>query len=268
MSRAGALQRAIADACFGLEPAFEGDLRAFLSSRGVEERDIAALEASPRRLGLYRHLVRFNVVGVSRAMMPRARVRMNEAHEGAFDAAIDAFLDDVGPRTHHLRDVPREMLAWARPWLGGRGVPAWMVELAELELTDFTVGVAPRAPDPSSLADVTADRPLVFRRPVELLRFAHAVHELPQALGDRREPAARPTVLLVYRDAGHVTRFLDLTPLAAEILSRLLGGAPLAAAMVGACEAVSHPLDEGVLAGAAKLLADLGERGVLLGGAA
>jgi hypothetical protein len=78
-------------------------------------------------------------------------------------------------------------------------------------------------------------------------------------------PQARDVHLLVYRDVEHRTRFLDLTPLAAVILERLFAGRPLAKAMVEACESERHPLDDSVLGGAARLLADLGERGVLLG---
>ncbi|HSO39582.1 MAG TPA: hypothetical protein VLT33_43950 [Labilithrix sp.] len=78
-------------------------------------------------------------------------------------------------------------------------------------------------------------------------------------------PEQRAASLLVYRDAEHKTRFLDLSPLAAEILERLFAGTALAAAMTEACAASGQPLDNAVLAGAATLLADLGERGVLLG---
>ena len=42
-------------------------------------------------------------------------------------------------------------------------------------------------------------------------------------------------------------------------------GRPLAQAMVEACAASGHEMDDAVLGGAARLLADLGERGVLLG---
>lgn len=267
MKRVAALHEAIAAACFGRDAdALDGDLRGFLTSRGVTDADADAIVAAPRRLGLYRRLVRHNVVGVTRTMMPRARARMNAAHDEAFDRAMDAFLDELGPRTHHLRDVPREFLSWAAPrWRDEGAVPAWMVELAELELTDFTVGVAPRPPEPPPLADVSHDRPLVFQRPVEVLRFAWAVHALPQGVDDRTPPEPRPSVLLVYRDAEHRTRFLDLSPLAAEILGRLLAGDPLGAAMVEACRASGEPLTQDVLTGAAHLLADLGERGVLLG---
>jgi hypothetical protein len=72
---------------------------------------------------------------------------------------------------------------------------------------------------------------------------------------------ARPVSILIYRDPEHRSRFLELTPLAAAILERLFAGETLGQALTNACAS----LDEEVLAGTARLLADLGERGVLLG---
>src|SRR5262249_15268470 len=117
---------------------------------------------------------------------------------------------------------------------------------------------------PPPLADITAERPLVFAEPKRLVALAWAVHLLDK--GDlRAEPDERPVTILAYRDAEHRSRFLELTPLAAAILERLFAGEPLGEAIVTACGASGHPLDDSVLAGAARLLADLGERGVLVG---
>jgi hypothetical protein len=69
----------------------------------------------------------------------------------------------------------------------------------------------------------------------------------------------------VYRDADHATRFLELTLLAALILEELFAARPLAEAIVLACKRANAAVSEEVLGGAARLLADLGERGVLLG---
>lgn len=261
------LQAMMAHACFGKDAPreLEGDLRAYLARHGVSAEDAEAILAAPRRLGLYRRLVRANVINVTHAMLERTRARLEARRAGSFDAALDAFLDEVGPRTPHLRDVPAEFLAFAAPrWRADAELPAWIADYAELELVDFTIGVAPRPAPPPPLADVAADRPLVFAEPVTLVRCAWAVHEVPE--GElSAEPARRDCVFLVYRDGKHRTRFLDLTPLAGAILERLLGGAPLAGAMVEACREAAQPLDDAVLAGAARLLADLGERGVLLG---
>jgi hypothetical protein len=259
------LQSAMAKACFGKDPAFDRDLRGFLASHGVDKEDIDALLASPRRLGLYRKLVRHNVIGVIDDMLGRTRARLDAVVPGMFDRSIAEFLDEVGPKTPHMRDVPAEFLAHAAPrWRADERLPRWIADYAELELVDFTIGVAPRPAPPPPLAEVSADRPLVFGDPHTFVRLAWAVHELPE--GDvRAVPQERPVTILVYRDAEHCTRFLELTPLAAAILDRLFAGDALGPAMVAACNAENHPLNDEVLAGAARLLADLGERGVLLG---
>lgn len=266
MSDVARLHALMADACFGdSAAAIAGDLGAYLARHGIAKDDADAILASPRRLGLYRQLVRHNVVNVVGVMLERTRARLEAHTPGAFDRAVDGFLVEQAPRTPHLRDVPSEFLAWAVPrWRNDTSVPAWLVDYAELELVDFTVGVAPRPAPPPPLADVTADRALVFGDPRVIVHLAWAVHEVPT--GDvKAVPEARAVSLLVYRDAEHCTRYLDLTPLAAAILDRLFAGRPLAQAMVEACEAVKHPLDDTVLSGAARLLSDLGDRGVLLG---
>ncbi|HVJ88500.1 MAG TPA: putative DNA-binding domain-containing protein [Labilithrix sp.] len=265
-SRTERLLAMLANACLGKDAdvAFETDLEGFLASHDVAREDIDALLASPRRLGLYRRLVRHNVTAVIDTMLERTRARLEARVPGKFDDAVAAFLDELGPRTPHMRDVPSEFLAYAAPrWRADDRLPKWIADYAELELLDFTIGVAPRPLPPPPLAEVTADRPLVFAEPKQLISLAWAVNELPDDV--LREPAERPVSILVYRDKEHRSRFLELTPLAAAILDRLFAGDALGTAMVAACQAKGHPLDDSVLAGAARLLADLGERGVLLG---
>ena len=260
------LHALLADACFGdAAAALEGDLRPYLARHGIAQEDADALLAAPRRLGLYRMLARHNVVNVIGTMLERTRARLEHRLPGAFDQAVDGFLAAQGPRTPHLRDVPGELLAWASPrWRSDERVPRWLADYAEYELVDFTIGVAPRPAPPPPLADVTADRALVFADPRVIVRGGWAVHLLP--FDDLAAvPEERAVSLLVYRDAEHRTRFLDLSPLAAEILERLFAGKALAAAMTDACAAAGQALDSAVLAGAATLLADLGERGMLLG---
>lgn len=254
------LQHAFKRACFATEPGFDTDLRGFLAASGVAKEDIEAVLAAPRRLGLYRKLIRHNIVGVIEAMLPKTQERMNAVVPGSFESSIAAFLEHEGPRTAHLRDVPSEFLAFAAPrWKRDERLPSWLVDHAELELVDFVIGVAPRPAPPPPLADVSADLPLVFADPHKLVRLGWAVHE------DTPDPARRDVTILVYRDAEHRTRFLELTQLAGLILERLLAGDALGPAMISACQTMGCALDQAVLEGAAHLLADLGDRGVLLG---
>jgi hypothetical protein len=270
MSASARLQAMMAKACFAKDAdvAFNGDLAGFLASYAIPAEDAEALLASPRRLGLYRRLVRHNVTGVVHTMLEQTHARLEARVPGELDRSIAEFLDEVGPRTPHLRDVPAEFLAFAEPrWrdrMASVGLPGWIIDYAELELADFTVGVAPRPLPPPPLADVTADRPLVFAEPRRLIHLAWAVHLLPRD-DVFAEPEERPVTILVYRDREHASRFLELTPLAAAILERLFAGDALGSAIVNACQAKAHPVDDAVLAGAARLLADLGDRGVLLG---
>lgn len=261
----GRIQGAFAAACFGEATEFEDDLASFLSAQGVTGEDAEALLASPRRLALYRKLVRHNVTSVIETMLEHTKARLEHRFPGEMSRSIAGFLAEVGPRTAHLRDVPSEFLAFAAPrWKADERLPRWLVDHAELELVEFTIGVAPRPLPPPPLADVTADRPLVFAQPHRLVRLAWAVGVLDR--GDlAAEPEERRSTILVYRDAEHRSRFLDLTPLAGAILENLLAGEPLGPAIVRACSASAHPVDDAVLAGASRLLADLGERGVLLG---
>jgi uncharacterized protein len=259
-----ALEHMIARACLGKDP-LDADLARTLARHAVDAEDAEAILAAPRRLGLYRRLVRNNVTSVVGSMLERTRARVEHAAPGAFDETIADFLDARGPRTPHLRDVPGELLAWASPrWRADARLPAWILDYAELELVEFTMGCAPRAATPPPLADPAPDLPLVFAEPRALLRLAWAVHEV--AADDvAQAPEERSVTLLAYRDREHCVRFLDLTPVAAAILVELLGGRPLADAVVAACRDQGVAASGDVLAGAARLLADLGERGVLLG---
>lgn len=266
MSDVHRLHALFADACFGdSEAALSGDFSKYLARHGVAKEDADALLAAPRRLGLYRQLLRHNVTNVIGVMLERTRERLNRRAPGAFAKTISDWLAAEGPKTPHMRDVPSEFLAWAAPrWRRDDRVPSWLVDYAELELVEFTIGVAPRPLPPPPLADVSPDRPLVFADPRVMVKLSYAVHEVPT---DDVEavPAERDVHILAYRDSEHRTRLLDLTPAAAAILAKLFEGLPLANAMVEGCKAANLPLDNNVLAGAARLLADLGERGVLLG---
>jgi hypothetical protein len=262
-----ALQRAIADACLGQRAGeqIETDLRAFLESHGVAAEDVEALLAAPARLLVYRSLVRNGMAAVVLRMLPRTRARLDAACPGRFEADLAAFAQDPGPRTHYLRDVPAEFFAWVTPrWKGDARVPAYLVDLAAFELAQFAIAASASSHAPEQAAEIAIDRPLAFADSMRLLRSSWAVHELATDEGDTQAPPAREVTLLGYRDAAHAVRWLELTPLAGDVVSALAGGEPLGASIERAC-AAHGVAPAGVLPDVARLLADLGERGVLLG---
>lgn len=257
---AAACLRAGADASFG------SDLRAFLEASGVAGEDVETILAAPPRLALYRRLVRNNLTGVTQKMLKATRARLDADAPGAFDASFDAFLDDVGPRTHYLRDVPGEFLDWVEPrWRARTDLPEWAADLARCELVEFQIAAEIAPPNPGEAVDVAPDRALVFRGPLRVVRYAYAVHAIFAEEDARATPEARPTALLVYRDDDHAIERLELTPVQAAMMEHLLEGRTLGEAVRGAVTATGASQE---LADVARFLAELGERGVLLGGRA
>jgi hypothetical protein len=262
-----ALERAIADACLSEDGghAIAKDLRGFLVARGVSNEDVAAALASPRRLAVYRSLVRNGLSAVVLRMLPRTRARLNAACGGRFDADFARFVAEVGPRTHYLRDVPGEFVAWVESaWRTDSLVPAYLSDLAAHELASYSVAASETTAAGRPIGEVSLDRPLEFAGSVRLLRHAWAVHQLPADPTSMEVPARRDVWLLAYRDADHAVRWLELSPLAAEILERLVSGETLGASVELAC-ASRGVAPNAVLDDIAILLSDLGDRGVLLG---
>jgi hypothetical protein len=261
------LERAMADACLGQQTGdvVAQDLRGFLEARGVATEDIEAIIAAPPRLAVYRSLVQNGLAGVVARMLPRTRARLNAACDGRFDVDFARFLEEIGPRSHYLRDVPRELAAWATPrWAADGRLPAYLADLAAHELATFSVAAFESLPASSAPGEVAPDRAIAFADSARLLRYDWAVHELSADETALEAPARREVHLLAYRDATHVVRWLELTPLAAGIVDRLIRGSTLALAIGSAC-ADHRTAPVAVAADVARLLTDLAERGVLLG---
>src|SRR5690606_40092674 len=109
-------------------------------------------------------------------------------------------------------------------WPEDPGIPDYLLDLARHEA--LRIEVASEAPRPTDQepGELELDRPLRFTEATRLVRYSHAVHQLSEDEADERAPELRPVALLVYRSPTHDVRYLELTPLAAQILERLLAG--------------------------------------------
>ncbi len=240
----------------------ERDVPAVLARLGAGPQATAELERfGASRVLVYRQLVRNGIRTAVRGFLRRTAARLGDE----LDRWYDRWLAERGPRSRYLRDMPLEFFHWARPlWEHDESVPAYMVELARHELLDYEVAASASAPvDTEAAVDLAS--PLLFDGSVRLVRYAHAIHELSADPADRSEPEARPTILLAYRDTEHDVRYLSLSALADEVLTRLLEGATLGDAVTEGAKAAGEPLDGDVLGRISALLADLHERGAMLG---
>ncbi len=256
----GALRRTVTDP--DAETALRADARGWLAAQGLDGEDVEALARyAPSRLVVYRKLVHRGLAAAARIQMPRTVRRLGARLEGE----IARMCGDALPRSHYLRDAPREMIERLAPrWAADPTLPAFLAELARHELSLYEIGAAPPQPARVDAAALDLARPVVFDAAARLLRYRYPVHRLRD---DDVALAPEPAVLLGYRDAEHDVRYLELTPFGAELVERLLGGATLADAVRSACERAGLAVDATAIGRASTLLADLAGRGTLLGAA-
>jgi uncharacterized protein len=256
------LERAFADFLLGPELRKE-DLSAWLAGHGLSDADRKGIaEADFQRLLLYRSLVRHTLWETLELSIPRTMARMGSV----FAEYFDRFLSERGPRTHYVRDVTAELLAFCEPlWATDPRVHAYLPELARHEALRIEVGSLPASAPAHERGELALDRGVCFIQASRLMSYRHAVHELSDDPKDTSSPVQRETRLFVYRSPEHEVRYLELSPLADAIVARLLRGERLGSAVQHACQAQGSTLDAGVLEGTARLLADLAERGALLG---
>jgi hypothetical protein len=256
-----ALEAVFAQLLLGPPPS-RAELISTCNAHALGADDTQALSEGFERLLVYRELTRGNLREAIELSIPRSISRLG----ALFDEYFDRFLNERAPHTHYLRDVTTELLEFCLPlWRNDARVPTYLGELALHESLHIEVSALPTLPRGHVAAPLALDQAVQLSAALRLVRYQHAVHELPEAEADRSEPAARDVSLLAYRSPEHDVRYLELTPLAHGIVERLLSGDTLAQAVQGAAADASAPLTEAVISGAARLLADLAERGVVWG---
>ncbi|MEM7154861.1 MAG: DUF692 family multinuclear iron-containing protein [Myxococcota bacterium] len=242
------------------------DPAGWLTNQGVVSPDEDAMaRVGAQRLLVYRKLVRGGLESVTRAFVPRTLARLGE---DGFTLALRRWLHHAPPSSRYLRDVPNEFVQWAEAaWAEDPQVPGYLIDLARLEIIESEIDAAYDPPPPPDMStQLVLDRPLVWNGAVRIAQFDHAVQTLSEDEDDRTVPVAEPTQLLVYRDEDDEVRTLALSPLAAEVLRRLVDeGATVQAAIEAGTTAAGETMDQTVLGRIAALLADLAERGVLRG---
>ena len=244
-----------------LQRASLGDLQR--ASLGDLQRAMIDQIRAPEGSGVYRTLVRRGVADILRYQLPRTAAHLGER----WDEEVRRFQGETLPRSHYLRDTAFELFARFAPrWSADPQMPPYIVDLARFELLAFEVRNAPDDPPIEAPRPLALDRRVVLALATRVVRFAHAVHALPEDESSIEPPAAEPVLLCAYRDAELEMRTLVLTRSAAEILERLIAGCTLGEAVSGAALACGAALDPPFLQGAARLLEDLGERGVVRGG--
>jgi hypothetical protein len=260
-----ALEAALAELTLGPEIAADDRdaIAAWLLRHRVPEPDAQALTRDFSRFLLYRELVRDNLRAALRATMPRTLARLGARFEHYFAE----FLRHSPPVTRYLRDVAPRFLEFAgERWQCDASVPEYLWDLARHEALQVEVASLQARPKAHVPAELSLEAGVEFIDAVRQVSYAWAVQRLPEDEASTLLPERRTVSLLVYRSPDHDVRYLELGPFAAALLTGLLAERiNLRAALENAASQLALPLDDELLGRAARLLAELAERGVLLG---
>ncbi len=245
--------------------------RAFAAHIRNPAQHVAPADVPARRMALYHELFFNNIKGVLADTFP---VLHAIAEPGWWHALCADFFARHRCRSPLFRDVPREFLDYLREERGERSRdPAFLAELAHYEWVEMALALAEEEPldgavDPAGdpLEGIPQLSPLAW-----LLDYRFAV----QRIGEHYQPQAPegpPTRLVVYRDGEDRVRFLELNPLSAHLLAQI-AGKPVAGEqgqtgrelLAQIAADMRHPHPEQVVEGGRQLLAELHQRGVIVG---
>lgn len=260
-----ALEAALGELTLGPEIAADdaAGIAAWLARHHLPERDARALTRDFSRLLVYRKLVRANLREALHESLPRTLSRLAPN----FDRYFSEFLRVSPPVTHYLRDLTAQFLGFAiERWQGDPNVPAYLADLARHEALQVEVASLLALPKDHVPAELSLAQGVEFIDAVRLVHYDWAVHRLPEDESSRELPERSEVSLLVYRNPEHEVRYLELGPFAQALLSNLLSERlSLQLSLTRAAERALLPLDDELLTRAARLLAELAERGALLG---
>jgi len=247
------LQRFMARAIQRHSPLAEdaGDL-APMTARAIAGND----RLSPvEQLDVYREQFWLRHVGSLREDFPSL---VHVLGDDRFEELCRAYLDEHPPTSFTLRDLGDRLAAFVATFEPWKNDPL-LADIARLEWAFIEAFDAPDAPrlDVSALASATEDAwpraRIVFQPAMRRLALAYPVHDLRGKVraGDAAErPDARDAWVVVYRAGlGHegstadlgTLQYVDVEPLAFQLLGALATGTPLGAA----CEEVAAANGDG-----------------------
>jgi len=168
-----------------------------------------------RRMAVYEELLFNNITGFLDTCFPVCHRLLGDAR---WRSLSRSFYRDWRSPTPWFREIPREFVRFLRATR--QRLPAWFGDLAHYEWVELAVDTSDAKPEPCDPAgDLMAERPLLNPSLMNLA-YDWPVHRI----GDNYRPRkAKPTQLLVFRDAADVVRFAEINPATARLLDMIAG---------------------------------------------
>ncbi len=257
-------ERAWSELIFGREaPASDAELVGIYQRAGASEAELAdALRQGFERFLVYRQLARDTLSAAIESSLPRSVECLGPRCEEFFSE----FVAIEGPRSHVLRDVAEEFVAFAaESWRRDPSLPAYLTQLARYELGRVALAASEDDGAPVEGQALGLDSRLLFSRASRLDRFDWALLPYVEQAAAQGGPTPGPQSYLTYRKADFSLAALELNPFTFQLVQSWRDGQSLQDGLRSTASDHQIPLDDSLLADVAQLLADLVERGVVLG---
>jgi hypothetical protein len=246
-------------------------LRDVLLSPAPSDGALQRLGGQARRWLVYRRMVRARFADVLGEALERFRTVIGVE---PFAALVERFLAASPPASPYLRDVPGEFLRFLEGLRGpeAEALPPFTLDLARFECAELELAHVPD--ERVEVAPLDMHLHAVLSPAARLLELDHdlsSVVAAPAPPVDVAEGAAPPPrrdwAICVYRDAKtNDVEFLELTAMAARIVRGIhRDEAPLVDIAKSAAAEAGAPIDSSFAGALGTLLADLVERGVIVG---
>jgi hypothetical protein len=246
--------------------AYQTALKDVLLGEDAPPAALASLGAQEARWRAYRRMVRSRFYQTIDHAFERL---IGAIGAERFHRMVDHFLAEDPPRSPYLRDLPGEFLRFvcARTSVLEEtpALPAWALDLMRYEWAELDAAYDHEEVRPDDVVALDMERPAVLSPAHRLLHLEYRVHTM-----ETRVPA--PISVLLYRDRRtHEVETLELTPVAAAMIAAMgrrgenEPPAPLVRVVREAAAEHGAEVDVAFVEALSTLLADLSERGVLLG---
>lgn len=196
---------------------------------------------APRRLAVYRDLVRRNLDRLLAGSLPVSRQLLDEAR---WNALIEAFVALPGHGEPQMRRLPAVFVPWAAQQTQ-IALPPWWPDLSRYELTELELAQAEEIAPAAVPAAGVATEALQLSPLARCLTLDWPVHRIDAAYADAPEAPDAPgaaTYLLLWRTADGRVRFRELNALTAALLARL-DGRPATAVLTSFAQQQGLPVE-------------------------
>jgi hypothetical protein len=246
---------------------YQRTLRNVLLALEPAPADVLSLGDEPDRWNAYRRMVRSRFLQTIDHGFERM---IGFVGADRFHRLVDRFLAEDPPRSPYLRDVPGEFLRFVERRRDVMDepppLPPFALDLMRYEWAELDTAYTHQEVQGDAVVPLEMDAVAVLSPAHRLLALDYPVHRMgTDGAGAPQAPSV--ALLCLYRDpATHEVETLELTPVAATMLAEIARqGRPLTDVVRSAAEAHHLPVDVAFVEALSTLLADLTERGVLLG---